>query len=206
MEILVIFLIFLLNPQNCIATIDSDSIPWNLVREFSINYKSIRSVSVALCGNPSKILANNRRMGMSLPLYNRNDNSNSNRNNNNSNSTSEQYHYHSKDILIKIVPIEEGAWEQSIRGTAKYGSIEGKNNRNKMYSTNKGATTETVAGPAEMDKDEMENKLVENLFESTRFHRRRQIIVLDMSCGNSSLSILEIVSLQLFLLFYIILY
>lgn len=191
---------------------DGDNFPWELVREFSLKYKSIRLVSVALCGTSKTTTTNNRMKGMrttmSLPLYNRN----GYRNSNNNNSASEQYHF-TKDILIKIVPIEDGAGEQSLYGTTKYGTIQGRNNRNKMYSMNN-VTAEEMMSMEKMKKTgavfnggnemTMENKLLENLFEGTTPQKRRQLIVLDMSCGNDSLLILEIVSLLFFVFVFLI--
>lgn len=190
-----------------------DNFPWKMVREYAIKYKSIRSVSVALCGIRaiSKTATTNNRMKgmrttMSLPLYN----SNGYRNNNNNNSTSEQYHF-TKDILIKIVPIE-GAWEQSVDvGTTKYEAIEGRSNR---LSNNITMVEMTASGRMKRRTDSaafekiavttttMKNKLVRNLFGGTTPHRR-QLIVLDMSCGNNSLLILDIVSLLLFSLTFL---
>lgn len=211
MNILIIFLIFLVNPLNCMVRA-GDNFPWEMVREYAIKYKSIRSVSVALCGiraSSQTTTTNNRMKGMrttmSLPLYN----SNGYRNNNNNNSTSEQYHF-TKDILIKIVPIEEEAWEQSDDvGTTKYEAIEGRSNRlsnnrtmvevtasGRMKTRSDAAAFEEIAMPTTT----MKNKLVRNLFGGTTL-QRRHLIVLDMSCGNNSLLILDIVSLVLFFTF-----
>lgn len=230
MNILIIFLIFLVKTLNCMASEtggDDNKFPWEMVQEYAIKYKSIRSVSVALCDTKNSrsrsrtssktTIINNRMEGMrttmSLPLYNRN----GYRNNNNNNSTSEQYHF-TKDILIKIVPIEEGAQEQSLDvGTTKYETIEGRSNRNKVYSSsnitiattamtrmkrNPGAAVfEKIAETTTTTTTTMENKLVKNLFGGTTL-QRRQLIVLDMSCGNNSLLILDIVS-QLFSFFFV---